>query len=132
MVTVPLSTKNTRCESWPLMVRFDAPGPLMLTFALIKGSALSKLIVPAAPAPEKPIVCGPLPDAFTDAMAARSEPGPLSLVFVTWKFAAKSELPLGQLSATRRKTLNERSRLVFDINEFHEPVAENKSRRRCR
>jgi len=72
---------KTGTESAPLIARADAPGPVMvkdLSAALSIVSAV--LIVMVAGRTRLKLIVSPLAEA---SMAARSEPGPLSFVFVT-------------------------------------------------
>src|SRR5579884_157285 len=58
-----------------------APGPMMFVLAVRAGKALSRSMAPVTPASKTMVLPGL---ASAAVMAARSEPLPLSLVFVTW------------------------------------------------
>ena len=65
----------------PFIVRFAAPGPLIVTLLSTTSSPLVSCIVPVT---EKLIVS----PSFASASAWRNEPAPLSFVFVTVVVAA--------------------------------------------
>ena len=73
------------------MVNVVTPGPSMLSFALISGRGLASVIVPLPPAPLKLIVFAGSPRAFASVIACRSDPEPVSSVFVTENVPAGAE-----------------------------------------
>jgi hypothetical protein len=80
IATLPESTKNTRLVLPPLMVSPDEPEPSIVTFALIAGSGVAIVIVELAGRLKVMVDPGL---AFANVRAARSEPVPESLPFVT-------------------------------------------------
>ena len=81
MATMPPVTLKTRLALLPLMARLTAPGPAIDNSLLITSSPLVRTMVPVT---LKSIVS---PGA-AEAIACRSEPGPLSSRLVTVRVAA--------------------------------------------
>lgn len=75
VAVTPDPTTNIRFALLPLIVRLDAPGPVIVRFVLMP-RVLSSVIVPVTPK----IIVSP-EEALT--IALRSDPGPLSFVLVT-------------------------------------------------
>jgi len=67
-VTLPPEILNTRLVLFPLNVKFDALGPLMLIFLAINSSPLVSVMVPVT---AKPMVSS----CAASVIAWRSEPG---------------------------------------------------------
>lgn len=95
------STKNTRFEPPPLIVRREAPGPSMVRLLVIIGNGVARLIVPVT---EKLIVSV----AADPRIAARKDPAPESFVVVTVMAAgaevhrrASNNQAIGSLKKTR-------------------------------
>ena len=70
------STNSTRTASAPLIVRFAAPGPAMLSATRIGGNGLASTMVPLTAI----VIARP---GVAVCSASRSEPGPESAVVVT-------------------------------------------------
>src|SRR5579871_2035373 len=78
--TAPGEMVNTGTALFPLIARTDAPGPVIVRFAVIAGSALRSVMVPVT----VKLIVSP---ALAVRITCRSEPGPLSLVFWTVRVA---------------------------------------------
>src|SRR5438270_5834729 len=76
---VDFATSNTREALLPLTVNWPAPGPAMVRFCLMSSSPLVSVMVWPTKLGAKTMV-SPL---WAAAMSARSEPAPLSSLFVT-------------------------------------------------
>src|SRR5258708_4161291 len=94
MVTLPAVIEKTCTALFPLIARLEAPGPLIVRFELIV-SVLASVIV-AGEARLKLMVS---PGAAV-VIAFRSDPAPLSLLFVTVMVAPKAGDALKTVSIT--------------------------------
>src|SRR5207237_441994 len=99
----PLPISNTLDELFPLIVRLEAPGPLIVRFLLIKSSPLVSVMV--AGRVRLKLMVSP---GAAAAIASRSDPGPLSAWFVTVIAAAKA----GTAPKTASITVRTRRRLA--------------------
>src|ERR1700722_5161853 len=90
--TVPLVTSNTRLWPVPLIIVCRAPAPVIVTLLLTTICPLVKNTVNAGT-----VIMSPGPAAAT---AARSDPEPLSLPFVTATVAACADAPTRNAMAT--------------------------------
>jgi len=91
----------TVVELFPETVKRFAPGPVKVMLAVIAGRVLSRVMVPVA---VMLIVPGGL--ALAIVIASRSDPVPLSFVFVTVIVAPEALPEKPRLHNTRQKAVN--------------------------
>src|SRR5438132_11496112 len=91
----PTAVSKTRLASLLLTASLFAPGPLIVTLRVISNSPLVSVMVSCNPA-AKSISLGPGAAMLAAATAARKEPAPLSLRFLTRNGRAGCDLPVPQ------------------------------------
>jgi hypothetical protein len=110
LIVIPAPIANTMLALLPLTVRLDAPGPVIVRFWLIVSVPVVNVIVPVT----LKLIVSP---GAAEAIAARSEPAPASLVLMTVVVLADAGLNAADAitttaKATKDKRLQDRAKRV--------------------